>query len=72
MHIHILLNREIPFLCWVPLFGEDRPIFNQFEREAKESYATVRVTWQVREGSTWGCQVTVPIWNIPYSNTLNE
>ncbi len=62
-------EREIPFLCWVPLFGEDRPIFNQFEREAKESYATVRVTWQVREGSTWGCQVTVPI---PYRSILGE
>ncbi|MEW6140372.1 MAG: hypothetical protein AB1733_19300 [Thermodesulfobacteriota bacterium] len=49
----------IPFLCWVPLFGEDDPIYDQFERVAKETFATVRVTWQVREGSTWGCQVTV-------------
>lgn len=50
----------IPFLCWVPLFGKEEPAFDDFEREAKESYATARVTWQVREGSTWGCQVTVP------------
>jgi 23S rRNA A2030 N6-methylase RlmJ len=56
-HLH---NQGIPFLCWVPLFGGNEPMFDQFEKEVKESFATVRVTWQVREGSTWGCQVTVP------------
>jgi 23S rRNA A2030 N6-methylase RlmJ len=64
-----LAERGIPFLCWVPLFGEDEPIFNQFEREAKETHATMRVTWQVREGSTWGCQVTVIN---PYGDILEE
>ncbi len=64
-----LQERGISFLCWVPLFGEEEPIFDEFERVAKKYYATARVTWQVREGSTWGCQVTVPS---PYGAMLEE
>ena len=30
-----LPEREIPFLCWVPLFGEDEPIFNRVRARGK-------------------------------------
>ena len=63
-----LQKRGIPFLCWVPLFGEDEPIFDEFEREVKELYAAVGVTWPLPEGTTRGCQVTAP----PYGPILDE
>jgi 23S rRNA A2030 N6-methylase RlmJ len=64
-----LEEHGIPFLCWVPLFGDEEALFNHFEDEAKKSYATLRVTWQVREGSTWGCQLMV---SSPYATLLHE
>ncbi len=48
------------FICWTAIVDGDEEAAQAFEDMLRDDYAVEQVTWEPEEGSTRGCQITVP------------
>jgi len=69
-----LKDKDIPFLCWTALVRGQEADFQDFRGQTEPDFSVHWVLWKPKEGTTMGCQITVPkgTWGQIAAATLRE